>query len=223
MVCIAEIKASYCVPKSRDRWHYEHNKLVSYPPPGKKSTHLDIAALFDTNKSPRGKEKVKSNWKLASGRQLRPIWHWSPDWLTYTWFGLQSKQSVLDVANLTPTVYGGRFTGKMMPNEAVRLQYMAVYSEPWLQCEWVRSCSNELLWFLLLFLLIEFSIALCLVGFTIFIYHPVCMSGMRTLLTCNISFEPFAFNFVKFCKNIHTAQRSMAFCFIYIQMLYCTK
>lgn len=93
-------------------WRYQHNKLVSHLPPGTTSSHLDIGGLCDTNKSPRGKAKAKSSWKLASGRQLRPGWPRSPDWLmekftdgSLIWLGVQSKQSAVDVANLTPVEY----------------------------------------------------------------------------------------------------------------------
>lgn len=143
--------------RGSDRWHYEHNKLVSHPPPGRTDPHLDIGGLFDTNKSPAGEEKVRSSWKLASGRQLRPIWHWSPDWLAEKFtdgslrpdLGCKTNKAAVACCRCDPSGAQRRpvilqpqkpvFTGK----------------------EWRGSCLPQLFWFLSLLLLIESIVAGC--------------------------------------------------------------
>lgn len=74
-------KSAAVHPREQSSWHYGHNKLLSHLPPGKTFSHLDMGGLLDTNRSPRGKEEAKSSWKLASSRQMIPVWHWFPDWV----------------------------------------------------------------------------------------------------------------------------------------------
>ncbi len=162
-------------PKGIGHWHYKHNKLVSYLPPGRTYSHLDTCGLFDTNKSPRGKEKVKSSWKLASGRQLRPVWHWSLDWLNEKFTDgslIPGSGCKVNKVQWMLQIWPHRSPScKMMLKEVVIVWRC--------RCgrEWTMSCHivhlNELLWFMSLYLLIEFIVALCLVGFAIFIYRPV--------------------------------------------------
>lgn len=148
--------------RSRGSWgaHHrrcEYNKLVSHLPPGTTSSHLDIGGLCDTNKSPRGKEKAKSSWKLASGRQLRPGWLRSPDWLmekftdgSLIWLGVQSKQSAVDVANLTPVEY----SSSLMEEDYVERGCVpAQRYDLFRMMSWLRAgrllLLSELFWFII--------------------------------------------------------------------------
>lgn len=207
-------------PESKGRWHYEHNKLRSYLPPGETSSHLDTGGLL-TLMSVR---EESGSWKVASGGQLWPVWQRSPRWvteedhrwLTYAELGVQSKQTAADVANPTPAVCSGSPSGQRMFNEDVWTRNPAAHPGG-LGGSGLQRGTGRVPPLMLSFVCTKLNLPLLNVevGFAVFfICRPAYSAGTWSSLKCNISFKLFASNFVPFRKNIHTARHPMASCLI---------
>lgn len=142
---------------------------------------------------------------------------------------LQSKQSAVDVANLTPAVYSRK---PVRENDVEWGCVIAVHDGIFRVASGGNGAMpccilhfNEVFWFLSLFLLIEFVVSLCPVGFSTQSNHPPPSSSIYDQSMELIKMQHFPSNhlhliFVQFRDVFTRQQHPMASCLIYIQLLH---